>query len=342
MGCATGGNEVKCALCAFLLLSLSATSMGHAANAPSCTLRQLASVELSVGDDILVPIDYRGQRFWMVLDLGEAFGLLSPSAPDILRLHAEKLAGSRPDDFQLSIGGSAVKASATVNSLYIGSYPISRHQFFIDPREHPTTSSPGETVIGSLGMGELWPVDFELDLAHHRMSLYSPEHCPGAAAVRWPEYRSRIPMELNEFGNVYFPLELDGSKIEATISTASRDTYMHLDVSRQVFGFDEHSPGVQAVAEADGRSHDYFRAMTLTSGDLSLSDVDVHLVPPVKSCTLSKKGMFGDVAEFKGRGDHLCYAVYPLVLGRRTIEHMRLYFATREKLIYFTKVGAGE
>jgi hypothetical protein len=321
---------------------LCAASMGQAANSPSCTLRQLASVELSVADDVLVPVDYQGQKFRMVLNLGEAFGLLAPSAPGVLRLQAEKLAGSRPDDFKLSIGGSPVTASATVSPLYIGSYRIPRRQFFIDPREHSARAPPGEPVIGSLGMGELWPIDFELDLPHHRLSLYAPEHCPGAAAVRWPEYRSRIPMELNELGNVYFPLELDGAKIEATLSTASRDTYMHLDVSRQVFGFDEHSPGVQVSVDADGRAHDYFRAMTLTSGDLSLSDVDVHLVPPARSCTLSKVGMFGDVAEFKGRDDHLCYAVYPLVLGRRTIEHLRLYFATREKLIYFTKVGAGE
>jgi hypothetical protein len=62
----------------------------------------------------------------------------------------------------------------------------------------------------------------------------------------------------------------------------------------------------------------------------------IRLAPPVKRCTLSNTGMFGEVPEFKGRNDHLCFGVYPLVLGRQAIEHLRLYFATSQKTIYFT------
>lgn len=57
--------------------------------------------------------------------------------------------------------------------------------------------------------------------------------------------------------------------------------------------------------------------------------------PAHRDCTLMKSGTFGDVAEFTGRGDHLCFATYPLVLGLSAIEHMRLYFATKQKILYF-------
>lgn len=47
-------------------------------------------------------------------------------------------------------------------------------------------------------------------------------------------------------------------------------------------------------------------------------------------------GGLRQVPEFQGRDDHLCFGVYPLVLGRQVIEHLRLYFATQEKALYFT------
>jgi hypothetical protein len=68
----------------------------------------------------------------------------------------------------------------------------------------------------------------------------------------------------------------------------------------------------------------------------------VRLTPPVKKCTLSKTGMFGDVPEFKGRDDHLCYGVYPILLGKRTLEHVRVYFSAAEKTIYFTTPEVAE
>jgi hypothetical protein len=327
---------MKNALCVLLLSWLSAAAFAQNAKSKDCSLTKLASVELSVGEHILVPVEYHGQRLWMVLDLGEPFSLLWPSATEALRLRTEKL-----DEFGVTIGGKRVTTAATVDFLNIGSYRISRRDFFIDPRANTGETRADKTVLGSLGMGELWPVDFELDLSHRRLNLYSSDHCPGAAAY-WSDHYSRIPMELNELGNVYFPLELDGSKIAASISTTDRDTYMSTDVSHQIFGFDEHSPQIETQIDANGHSHAYLRAMTLTSGDLRLSNVTVRLTPPVKSCTLSKTGTFGEVPEFKGRGEHLCYAVYPLVLGTREIEHLRLYFATKEKTIYFTTTETAE
>jgi hypothetical protein len=287
-----------------------------------------------VGEHILVPVEYHGQTLWMVLDLGEPLSLLWPSATESLHLRTARL-DDRPDGFKVKIDGQSVTITAAVDSLKIGSYRIARRDFFVDPRARPNESPSDHRVLGSLGISELWPVDFELDLAHRRFNLYSADHCPKAPAD-WPDRYSRIPMELNELGSVYFPLELDGSKIEAAFSTTSLETSMSTDVSRQVFGFDEHSPRAQVQIDGSGKSYASFRAKTLAAGDLKLSDVAIRLAPAKKYCTLSNTGTFGDVAEFKGRDDHLCYGVYPLVLGRRVIEHLRLYFAIREKVIYVT------
>jgi hypothetical protein len=340
-----------------LLISLSATAATPDNKPADCSSRQLASTELLVGEQILVPVEYHGQRLWMALDLGSPFSVLWPSAVETLHLRTEPL--DDRDGFKVKIGGERVATSAAVDSLKIGGYRIGRRDFFVDPQAHPSASPaeqtvPAETerparespagrdslpdrpvVIGWLGMGELWPVDFELDLAHRRFSLYSPGSC-AKGPVHWAQHYSQVPMVLNELGNVYFALELNGSKIEAGISTRNPETYMSTDVSRKVFGFDEHSPDVQVRADANGQPQAYFRAMTLTSGDLKLSDVMIRLGPAVRDCRLSSTGMFGQVAEFKGRDDYLCYGVYPLVLGTQAIEHLRLYFAPRQRTIYFT------
>jgi hypothetical protein len=324
----------------FVLLWLGATGFARAADPHACSVKQLASVDISVGADIRVPVEFHGQTLWMVLDLGAPFSLVWQSAVEALRLQSEKLQGPAEKDW-LTIGGRQVTASATVDSLSIGGYRISRRTFYVDPKTHSNENQPNQIVLGSLGSGELWSVDFELDLPRRRLSLYSPKHCPGPA-VNASDYRFRIPMELNELGNMVFPIELNGSKIEAGISTMNDDTVMSTDVSRLVFGFDEHSPDVEARVDDSGRPHEYFRAMTLTSGELTLSNVLVRLTPPVKKCTLSKTGMFGDVPEFKGRDDHLCYGVYPILLGKRTLEHVRVYFSAAEKTIYFTTPEVAE
>jgi hypothetical protein len=316
--------------CVLLLLANAAVAENPK---PDCRPEPLASTEIGVGDPVLIPVEYRGQTVWMALDLGAPFSLIWPSAVEPLGLRPRTL-DTRPREFLLAVEGQPVTTTVAVDSLAIGAYRISRRDFFVDPRPHPIEKAPAQTVLGSLGMRELWPVDFELDLAHRRFNLYSSNHCPTAVANAWGRV-SQIPMEFNEFGNVLFPVELNGSKIVASISTKDWDTTLSTDVSSQILGFDEHSAHVQVQLDAQGRSRGYFRSMSLSSGDLQLPNLAVRLTPAHRDCTLSNSGTFGDVAEFKGRGDHLCFGTYPLVLGRSAIEHMRLYFATKEKVIYF-------
>ena len=315
------------------VLLLVATAAAAESPKPDCRPEPLASTEIGAGDPVLIPVEYGGQAVWMALDLGSPFSLVWPSAVEPLHLRTQTL-DSRPGEFLLSIAGQPVTTTVAVESLTIGAYRISRRDLFVDPRSRSPESAPARTVLGSLGMRELWPVDFELDLAHRRFNLYSANHCPNAVANAWTHV-SRIPMELNEFGNVLFPIELNGSKLVASISTSNWDTSMSTDVSRQVFGFDEHSADVQVQLDVQGHSRGYFRSMALASGDLQLPNLAVRLTPAHRECTLSSSGTFGDVAEFKGRGDHLCFGTYPLVLGRSALEHMRIYFATKEKIIYF-------
>jgi hypothetical protein len=302
-----------------------------------CRLQQLASLQLAVADQIWVPVDYRGRALWMALDLGSPFSLISPAAVERLSLSTTRL-DARPEEFWMSIGGNSVAASAEVDALKLGDYRIPRRSFFVDPRPAAAAAETERMVLGTLGMRELRAVDFELDLAHQRLNLYSPKHCAGAVTKVW-EHATQIPMDLNEFGSVLFPVDVDGSKLVASISTTSGESEMHLDVSRRVFGLDEHSPRWQERVDAEHRRRGYYRSVQVTAGDLKLPNVEVRLVPGLAACALSQTGLFGEVWEYQGRDGHLCFAAYPLVLGRPAIEHLKLYFATGEKMIYVEAVA---
>ena len=317
---------------------LAAVAKGPAAQAKApadCAPKQVASAEVAIGREaVLVPVEYHEQRLWMLLDLGEPISLLSSAVTAALHLPTE------PNELDIRVDQAKITHVARVDSLKIGSYRIARREFYIDPRASASKpqpadpANPGLPVFGSLGMGELWPVDLELDLARHRFNLYEPNQC-ARPPVEWGDRYRQTPIGVNELGNILFPLELDGTRVAAGLSTQGRRTVMHTDVSRQLFGFDEHSPDVEVQPDETGGTHAYFRAMTLSSGDLRFSNLLVHLTPGPTTCRLSNTGRFGNVPEYEGINGNLCFGVYPVVLGVDAIEHLKLYIALREKTLYF-------
>jgi hypothetical protein len=141
-----------------------------------------------------------------------------------------------------------------------------------------------------------------------------------------------VPMDLGDVGSIHLAAELDGRKIEATMSTTSGISTLTRDAFRQLFGFDERSPDVIVQRDTSGHPAAIFRAMELTSGALDVKDVRIRLIPNGKDCRLTTPDGPDGVAAFEG-----CFGVSPLVLGRSLIERLRLYFATGEKAIYYTE-----
>jgi hypothetical protein len=72
-------------------------------------------------------------------------------------------------------------------------------------------------VIGILGMDLLASADVELDVANRKMNLYARDHCPDNV-VYWSKVYNSLPIRFGPRGEFTFPMELDGKKIEATLS----------------------------------------------------------------------------------------------------------------------------
>lgn len=321
-------------VCLLLASSVTSTPPARAAQTPpegaACQLRQLASLDVKVLDSgqVLVPVTMRKMEAYMYLNLAGPFSSISQQAVDRFALRLTAIAKA----LEITSGTQRVQHYAVVADFVLGGIHYPEENFFIEP--HSTTSaSYGSTeIIGILGIDLLWQMDIELDLAHRKLNLYAPDHCPGQV-VYWAARYEVVPLLRDAFGEFYFPMELDGRKLEATLSTDSSVTTLSTDVTRRVYGFDKESPGIESVTDAGGKTTAQYRAMKLTAAGLSVTDEKVRLIdPPTNSCRLSRKN--GAI----GYSD--CLYRYPLKLGSDVLAKLHIYIATKENLLYFTDAGA--
>jgi hypothetical protein len=170
-------------------------------------------------------------------------------------------------------------------------------------------------------------IDFELDLKRKKLNLFSQDRCPGTA-VYWSDSfaSTRLRRESGAFGNLYFEMEINGKKLDATWSPSARLTSLPAQVTKRLFRFDETSPDVEI--EDDGVFRRYIVAMQLTAPGLTATNTRVVLVPAAQC---------GDRPPVTGsRIAEECRRPQPLMLGRNILEQLRLYFATKERMLYYT------
>jgi hypothetical protein len=177
-------------------------------------------------------------------------------------------------------------------------------------------------------MDVLWKMDLELDLAHHKLGLYEHSNCWNRVVSDAGNYNV-VPLQRDAFGNIFFPIELDGRKLEALLTTGSAETTLSTDVTKRVYGFDKDSSGIESVIDGNGRKIAQYRAMKLTAEGLTLTDEKVRLIDqPNTTCHLARKG---DVIGYTG-----CLYRYPLRLGSDVLKRLHVYIATQDNVMYYT------
>jgi hypothetical protein len=137
-------------------------------------------------------------------------------------------------------------------------------------------------------------------------------------------------------GNFHFPMELEGKKIETTLATGNASTTLTTDVTKRLYGFDEHSEDIETDKEVGGRTRSHYRAMALTTPGLNVTNSKVELVPRPDLCHLDTGWGRDAVAQYSG-----CMgSEAPLHLGMNVLEKLHLYVATKESVVYFSAADA--
>jgi hypothetical protein len=200
--------------------------------------------------------------------------------------------------------------------------------FLVLPNSGNTEKARDPPVIGFLGMDYFKDVDIELDAAHRKLNLFSQDHCPGHV-VYWSKTFDSAPIRFGVMGEFYFPMELDGKKLETTLATGSHMTTLRTDATRKLFKFDSHSADIETETDQSGKTVSHYRAMKLSGEGLQIINARISLIdPPAAGCTLSSRQ---GAASYEG-----CFGAYPLQLGQNVISKLHFYIATKEKILYFT------
>ena len=270
----------------------------------------------------------------MILETANIITLISSDYLSQLGLKAVKL----PVTAVLNFGGDRITEFAKATEMHLGSVKFGNgSELLVVPAEKFGRSTATPPIVGEFGLNTFASVDFELDFAQHKLNLYSQDHCPGAV-VYWTDNFSSAKIERGPMGNFYFPIELEGKKIQTTLSTTSNENSLGTDVTRSLYSFDEKSPDIETNTNAAGDKRSFYRAITLTGNGLKISNAriglrtsknkDCILVAPFRSSPAVYSGCMGGEA--------------PLRLGMNVASHLHLYFATKEHVLYFSDANASK
>ena len=299
-----------------------------AAEVKDCGLKRYASIDLAVGANsyLLVPVTMQGTRAYMVLNMASAFSNVTEGAITSLSLVTKPVTNR----VEVRDGGRLIKQVATATTFLLGEVQFKNADFLVLPNwsfsSDVATDAP---IVGFIGMDVLGQFDIELDAAHRKMNLFSQDHCPGHT-VYWSAKYDSVPIRFGVLGEFYFPMELDGKKLEATLATSRPMTILHTDATRKLYNFDSHSPDIETETDSSGRTTAHYRAMKLSGEGIEIINARISLVDPnpTANCHLGSRA---GAASYEG-----CFGMHPLALGQNVIGKLHIYIATKEKVLYFT------
>lgn len=297
---------------------------------PACALKRLASIDMVGPQGNWVPVTIGSTKALMVLHTSSATGFIFESAMQPLALQRKSLNSKAA----VKAGDVTLTDIAKVEGLQIGNARYGKAEFLVYPNKGIMGTYEGMPIIGALGLDLFSNIDFELDLSHRRINLFSQDHCPGEV-VYWTDNYAAAPLFKGRLGEIYFPMELDGKKIEATFDPQRPISALSTDVTKRLYDFDQTSTGNEVVRLPNGDAQYFYRAMTITGPGLSISNSRIQLTDPKKNCDVTKR-----TATSKAAGFENCYGSYPLVLGRGVLDQLRVYFAMKEKMIYYSSADA--
>jgi len=318
-------------LAAVLLLTLTAAPSGAA----DCKLTQYASVDLVLppGGAVLVPVRVGQREALMFLQMSSGLAMVSPAA--VVQLGMKT--GPVRTDIKLSSGGKPIEREVKVESLVIGGADFAGWKLFVEPGPaRPLGSLQGLPVIGSLSSNYFNAVDMELDLARGKMNLYKHARCRGEQ-VYWSEQFATEYLYVDPSGLLYFPISLEGKRIEASLNTQGPRTRLSEVIARRYFGF-RRDPALTVAEAPDGGVGQFVGRldMSLSSRKVELPAVPVHVLDDTqRECESDKSARASNAISFK-----TCFGIVPLQLGTELLRQMRFYIASEEKRIYFTQNNA--
>jgi hypothetical protein len=291
----------------------------------SCPMKKLASLEVHINEygQTLVPVSMAGHDAWMELRLDQ--GLLALYGAAIADWHL-KIIPMNNGGRRITMNDKPLTAMVR-EAFTLGSQGFQNWPFVIYPAGDNTNvySFEGKPLVGQLSTRFLTAVDAELNLAQNNITLFEHTKCAGGA-VYWGGDITAVHLAFDDAGLLHFPMQLENQEIQTSFDTSNRSSHISTEATRKFFGFDEQSPGMQS---------DTYHAMSLTAKGLQIKDARITLWHTA-NCRPDRS-----LSKIDGIGCTYYFGITPFAIGTDLLRQLRVYIATKENMVYFTRVESG-
>lgn len=302
---------------AWLLAALAWAMTVPAAAEDACPKLKGMWLNLTPTDEgYLVPMSVAGHPYLFLLETEAGFAILDEKIVKEFQLPIKPL----PHGMSISAAGARITQIATAPTIKVGVVARSDAEFAV--RSHSDTWGP--RASGIIGMNVLAGFDFELDLAHNKIGLFLPGHCPFTPYWAHDTVGS-APFTIEPTGTALLPMKLDGKDVTVSLETTSQRARMALADANVLFGIDEKTPNL-IVSGKDKWGQDlyHYPFKTLSADEVTIANPDILLTGPIGSgCGSTNKYCH-------------CYGLGNVQLGIKELRQLRFFFDFNEKKVYFT------
>lgn len=332
-----------------LLLASSLLFASHT-DAAVCSVTKLTSFDAQLSSGrIVVDAMIEGQPVKAMLDTGLPFNMISKALAEKLKLSTVSIEGpyvpgniswlaknmaipSLPPESvtMMDAAGGTPTRLATVRQVAFGEIKTENTPFYV--MGEASKEAPWPDVI--FGATFLETYDLELDLAHGKVNIFFPEHCPGSV-VYWTNRFGVVPIKIMTDGHITVPVTVNGTETHAILDTGAPLSLISKLLAADSLGIDPVKDGdaLEYVTEPSGaRLPVYTHTFdSLIVGDAHFSRTPMGIAPDrLNSATK-------DMVHFPQRAIYYPTVINtPVTLGMNHIQKLRLYFAFHDNLLYFT------
>jgi predicted aspartyl protease len=285
-------------------------ALSSAAQADDCRLTQIASLDTQrdTAGGTVVPSLIEGHEALLLIDTAGIYNLITPAAVDAMGITHTALS---PGLVLSTMAGQRLHNAAVVHSLKLGNMNGTNVPFIVMPPGLVPTD-----VAGTLAPELIANYDVEIDPAHNKLNLFSPDHCPGKVVYWTHAPVAAVPMRLDSYLHIIVPATLDGQRFEATIDTGSSTSVLIDDLVSDKLKLDRPAAAGQAgTDQTDSRNISFG---SLAFGDIAVSNPQLHILKD------------RDLAAEKT----------PMIIGMNVLRHLHTYIAYKEHMLYLSAADA--
>lgn len=320
-----------------LILATALLSGWSAAHAQSCTLREYASLDMTLLPDgtVSVPIAIGGKSRNMIVDFSENSSSITPALANELGLRPVPRI---PWPALFIHFHSRVVDMVKLPDIKIGSVFTKNFLVWLLPGPDGDEKLPAN-IDGVVGRNLLGLFDLEFDFAHKKLNVFSPVHCAGASVVYWSNDAATVPFTDDYRGHIYIDMTLDGKPVKTGLTSIEDDNAIMIGTTKTLFGIGASLPGMTVVArDQDGEPTAFrFPFKSLSTAGISITNPDIDILSPDK---ITLDAGFENVPSQRAHALATPRLGAELQIGMAELRKFRIFVAYREKMLYITPADA--